>query len=305
MSPAAQVLAPELQEQLKALVARARALVLGGGHGVHRSRRHGGGSEFSEYRAYAPGDDLRQLDWRVLGRTDRQVVKQYESDRRTDVHLLLDRSGSMAFGTTTGHEPTPWGVPWPSSKWDAARTLALGLAFVYLRQGDRVGLTLADGQGPVRLPPRGGQRQLGELARRVVRREPVGAAALSEQVDDLMIRSRRAVVVVVSDLLAEVDGWQRALAVHTARGREAWVIHVIDPAEIAFPYDEPTRFVDLESGDAMGLNPRELARSYREEFAAFLDAQQRGCLDAGVHYLRLVTDQPLDATLASFLMERT
>ena len=304
MSPAVQVLAPELQEQLKALVARAQALVLGVGHGVHRSRRLGGGSEFSEYRAYAPGDDLRRLDWRVLGRTDRHVVKQFESDRRTGVQLLLDRSGSMAFGTTADHPTTPWGVPWPASKWDAARTLALGLAFVYLRQGDRAGLTVVDGEGPVRLPPRGGRAQLAELARRVVSRDPSGAAALSEQVDDLLIRSRRSVVVVISDLLAETEGWQRALAVHTARGREAWVIHVVDPAEIAFPYDEPTRFVDLELDDAMGLNPRELARSYREEFAAFLDRQQRACLDAGVHYLRLVTDQPLDEALAGFLAEQ-
>jgi len=298
------VLAPELQEQLKALVARARALVLGGGHGVHRSRRLGGGSEFSEYRAYAPGDDLRQLDWRVLGRTDRQVVKQYESDRRTDVQLLLDRSGSMAFGTTGGRAPTPWGVPWPDSKWDAARTLALALAFVYLRQGDRAGLTLVDGGGTVRLPTRGGQGQLAELARGILARDPAGAAPLSASTEELLIRSRRSVVVVLSDLLAEAEGWLEALAVHTARGREAWVIHVVDPAEIAFPYDEPTRFIDLEGAGELGLNPRELARIYRREFADFLDRQQRACLDAGVHHLRLVTDQPLDATLAGFLAER-
>ena len=259
MSLAAGILAPELLEQLKALVARARALVLGGGHGVHRSRRLGGGSEFSEYRSYAPGDDLRQLDWRVLGRTDRKVIKQYESDRRTDVQLLLDRSGSMAFGTTGSHPPTPWGVPWPTSKWDAARTLALGLAFVYLRQGDRAGITVVDGQGASRLPPRGGQRQLGELARQVVGREPVGEARLSDQLDSLLIRSRRSVVVVVSDLLAETEGWQRALAVHAARGREAWVIHVVDPAEISFPYDEPTLFVDLTI-DTNNLNPRQITR---------------------------------------------
>jgi uncharacterized protein (DUF58 family) len=304
VNPAVDILAPELLEQLKALVARARALVLGGGHGVHRSRRLGGGSEFSEYRSYSPGDDLRQLDWRVLGRTDRQVVKQYESDRRTDVQLLLDRSGSMAFGTTADHPPTAWGVPWPTSKWDAARTLALGLAFVYLRQGDRAGLTIVDGEEPCRLPPKGGQRHLGELAGHVVAREPVGSASLSDQLELLMLRSRRSVVVLVSDLLAETEGWQRALAVHTARGREAWVIHVIDPAEIAFPYDEPTLFVDLEVGDELGLNPRELARSYREEFAAFLARQERACLDAGVHYLRLVTDQPLDQALAAFLAEQ-
>lgn len=304
MQGAVVALAPELQERLGALVARARALVLGSRHGVHRSRLLGFGSEFVEHKAYAPGDDPRRLDWKVLARADRLVVRRYESDRATDVGILLDRSGSMAFGTTAGHAPTPWGVPWPASKWDAASTLAVALAFVFLRQGDRVGLAVADGEGLVRRPPRGGERALADLASIVVAREPAGDAALSSRLEDLLIRSRRSIAVVVSDLLAADEAWLRELGVHTARGREAWVLHVVDPAEIDFPYDEPSRFVDMEDGQAMGLNPRELARSYRREFGEFLARQQRACLDAGVRYLRVATDQPLDEALAAFLVDR-
>jgi uncharacterized protein (DUF58 family) len=296
-----EVLSPELQEQLRALVARASALVRGSAHGAHRSRDLGGGSEFSEYKAYGPGDDLRALDWKVLARTDRHVVKQFESDRRTDVQLLLDRSASMAFGTTDDRDRTPWGAPWPGTKWEAARTLALALAFVFLRQGDRVGLTVVDGGAQTPLPARGGIRQLAVLARTIVDRAPVGAAGLGAAAESLLVRSPRALTVLLSDLLDEGEADLDRLAVHAARGREAWVVHVVDPAEIEFPYDEPTRFVDLEGGDELGLNPRELARSYREEFAAHLEQRQRRCLDVGVHYLRLVTDQPLDEVLAGFL----
>ena len=296
---ATDALDPRLLERAKALSAQVRALVLGAGHGVHKSRNLGGGAEFSEFKGYSPGDDLRHLDWKVHGRTDRYVVRQYESDRRTDVHLLLDRSGSMAFGTTGGRTPEL-----PSDKWEAARTFALALAFVFLRQGDRVGLTVVGDRGVTSVPPRGGERQLLELCRQATRGEPSGQGDLSEALADLAIRARRALILVVSDLLSDSDGWQRALGVHTARGREAWVVHVVDPAEIDFPYDEPTRFVDLEGTGALRLNPRELARSYREEFAEFMAEQRKGCLQARVHYLRYRTDHPLADELGEFLQER-
>ena len=291
---------PLLLERARALSARVRALVLGAGHGVHRSRQLGGGSEFSEFKGYSPGDDLRHLDWKVHGRTDRYVVRQYESDRRTEVHLLLDRSGSMAFGTTGGVGPEL-----PADKWDAARTFALALGFVFLRLGDRVGLTVIGDGGARTIPPRGGERQLLELARQATVGEPAGAGDLSAALADLAIRARKALIIVVSDLLSESDRWLDALGVHTARGREAWVVHVVDPAEISFPYDEPTRFVDLEGAGDLRLNPRELARSYREEFAAFLEDRQTRCLQARVHYLRYPTDRTLVDELGAFLQERT
>ncbi len=298
-------LAPELLEQAKGLIAVARGVVLGAGHGVHRSRHLGGGAEFSEYKAYTPGDDLRHVDWKVHGRTEKYVVRRFESDRQTAVHLLLDRSGSMAFGTTGALPASQGGVPAPTSKWDAARTFALALTYVFLRQGDRVGAILADGQGRDLIPVRGGQRQASELAQRAVVAPPAGDANLPGVLEELVIRGRRSVVIVVSDLLSEEDTGLEALAVHRARGREAWVVHVVDPAEISFPYAEPTRFVGLEGAGELSLNPRELARIYREEFAAHLARQERACADAGIKYLRLVTDQPLDEALARFVGERT
>lgn len=302
LRPADAVLRPELLDQARSLVARARMFADAAGVGVHRSRRLGGGSEFSEHKGYSPGDDLRRLDWKVYGRTDRHVVKRFESDRHVDVIVVLDRSGSMAFGTTGGAPVGLRGLPAPQDKWDAARTLGLALAFVFLRQGDRVGLALLDGEGAAVLPPRGGERQLHEMAHQVLAAPPAGAAAVRDGLQEVIGRHPRALIVLLSDLLAEdASDWRVPLSVHRARGRMAWVLQVVDPAEIAFPYDEPARFVGMEGGGELGLNPRDMAREYREQFAQFLKAQEEACLDAALLHRRIDTGEPLDAALLELL----
>ncbi len=295
------MLPAELLDQARGLTARARRLVQSAGMGGHRSRSLGGGSEFSEHRAYAPGEDLRHLDWKVFARTDRHVVRRFESDRQLEVLLILDRSASMGFGTTAGAPEGPAGVPAPQDKWDAARSLALAVAWVFLRQGDRAGLVLVDGDGAQVVPTRGGERQLLEMARHAADAAPQGEAALGPAVTEALGRRRGALVLLFSDLLGEdSDRWLKPLSLHGARGREARVVHVVDPAEISFPYDEPSRFVGLEGGE-LSLNPRELAETYRAEFQAFLEAQEARCLDASVAYHRLVTDQPLEEALPRLL----
>ncbi|MBN96178.1 MAG: hypothetical protein CL928_19235 [Deltaproteobacteria bacterium] len=291
----------ELLEQVRNLVAHAKAVVRGSGTGVHRSHRLGGGSEFAEHKNYGPGDDLRHVDWKVFGRTDRYLVKQFESERRTEVRLVLDRSGSMAFGTTGSHEAAAWG-PWPSTKWEAARALGLALAFVFLRQGDRLGLSILDGAHSAPLPARGGAQLMHELSHAVLSSQPTGSARLGDNLRNFSPSRSRPLVVLVSDLMAEDEGEaQKALAHLRARGSEVWLVHIVDPAEIHFPYEEPTLFVGLEDQQSLGLNPRELAASYRAEFAAFLDRQRTRCLQDGIHYLRVVTDEPLEEALAGFL----
>jgi len=259
----------------------------------------GGGSEFAEHKAYSPGDDPRHLDWKALERTGRYLVKQYHSDRRCDVQLVLDRSGSMGFGTTSELPPADWG-PWPDSKWQVAHMLALALALIFLRQGDRVGLTIADGGGLASLPPRGGEKRLFDLASDIFSESPRGGADLSAALAAIHFGRARPLVVLISDLLADED-YLSALSLHAARGSETWLLHVVDPAEISFPYDEPSRFVSMEGDGDLSLNPRELARVYRAEFADFLQRQRRGCLDAGIQYAQVRSDEPLQRVLARFL----
>lgn len=304
----------DLLERVKGVVVQAQSLALGSRTGVHRSRLLGGGSEFSEYKAYEPGDDLRFLDWKVQARSDRYVVRRFRSDRVRELQIVLDRTGSMGFGTTKSIPAGTWG-PWPESKWQAASIVALALAFIALRQGDRVGLwTVEQGTGQRtvrtlgarasagRVPVRGGMRHLHEITEFVTRSGPGGEGSLAATLSQVVSAGHRSELVVISDLLAdEVDDWLNPLAVHAARGREAQVLHVIDPAEIEFPYDEPTLFEDLEGGDELSANPRELARSYREEFGEFIQSASTGCAQRGVRYLRLQTDEALEQALVPFL----
>lgn len=286
-------------EQVRGLAALARMPVKGASAGFHRSRRLGGGSEFAEHKAYTPGDDLRYLDWKALERTGRYLVKQYHSDRRSDVQLIVDRSGSMGFGTTSDLPAAEWG-PWPTCKWQAAHMLALALALIFLRQGDRVGLTVADGRGLASLPPRGGAHRLLDLATDILSEPPQGSADLAAALAPIGSSQQRPLVVLLSDLLSDED-WLPTLSLHAARGSETWLLHFVDPAEVSFPYEEPTRFVCMEDRGDLSLNPRELGRLYRTEFAEFLDRQRRGCLDAGIHYEQVRTDEPLQRVLARFL----
>lgn len=317
MPATAATLHPDLLERVKGLVARARSLAIGGRHGAHRSRLLGGGSEFSEYKAYEPGDDLRFLDWKVLARSEKYVIRQFQTDRSQDVQIVLDRTGSMAFGTTGGRPPGTWG-PWPATKWEAASTLALALSFIYLKQGDRVGLwTIEPGTGersltrlgrrgsPGRVPVRGGQRHLFELSDRVLSGPPAGEGSLARTLAQVVAVGRRSTVIVISDLLTpEGEDWVAPLAVHAARGREVQVLHVVDPAELAFPWEEPTLFVDLEGADELSANPRELARSYREEFSSFLEESRVSCVSHGLRYQRLDTSEALEDVLVPFLRSR-
>jgi uncharacterized protein (DUF58 family) len=280
---------PGLLDEVRQATASARRTVHGARLGVHRSRLLGGGSEFNDYKPYDVGDDPRHLDPKVLARTDRYVVRRYESDRQLSATVLLDRSASMGFGTVE-HD-----------KWHVARSLALAIAFVLLRQGDRVGVSVADGQGTVHRPPRGGDRQLDELALAAMERRPAGDAALADTLGAVLARAGRGLVIVVSDLLSEDgDAWLEQLGVHAARGGEAWVLQVVDPAERDFPYDEPARFVGLEGGE-LSLNPRELAAEYRAQFAAFCEGVRKRCLDAGAHHVLIDSSEPLGRSLRRFL----
>ena len=297
-------LPPDLLAQIRLLAASARSLVSSDRPGQHRSRRRGAGSEFAEHQPYVPGDDLRHLDWKVLARSDHYVVRRHEVERQLDAWILLDGTASMDFGTTDQRPPAPWG-PWPATKWQAARTVAAAPAFLLLRQGDRVGLSLLGGDRAP-LPPHGSQRQLVELLRRVEGASPGGEGELAAAAREITLQARRGLIVVLSDLLSgeDEDAWLAPLRAWSARGHEVWVLHVVDPAERNFPYAEPTRFEALEGVDSLLVNARELARTYRAEFAAFCERSRQRCLTAGLRYRRLDTDLPLDEHLAAFLRER-
>ncbi len=294
-------LAPELRSQIERLVLLARIAVGNQGQGAHRGRWSGRGTEFLEHKAYAPGDEVRSLDWRVLARSDRYVVRQHQVERTLFGYLLVDGSASMDFGGEAASGDTAA----PLSKWEGGATVAAALAWLMMRQGDAAQVAVS-GPGAADPPtPRRGSGQLEAVCADLVATRPRGKASLSRGVEALAARIQGpALVVVATDALDEDLDWIATLATLRARGADPIVTHVIHPLEMEFPYQDPARFEDLETGELLRVNPRALAAAYRVEFRAFVEEVGRRCLEAGLSYLRVDTGRSIALTLREFLEGR-
>lgn len=289
---------PAVLARIGSLELVARTVVEGFLTGLHRSPHIGASTDFAEHRPYVPGDDIRRLDWKLLGRNDRLYMKEYEADTNTNFVVLLDVSPSMRYAAEAGR----------MGKLEYACTLAACLAWFSGLQRDRVGLATFAGKVEEYLPPR--QRQLmrvlhaldrvthAQPAREPGERDPLAPlpfAALSEPL------RRRSIVVVISDLYAEPDVVASALDTIRGRGNDLIVFHVLDRRELDFPFSAAGTFVDLESGDRIPVIPDAVREEYRASIAAHI-AQLRTVL-AGqrADYALFDTSAPLDAALYQYL----
>ena len=263
--------------------------------GLHRSPFHGYSAEFSQYRHYRPGDDLKYIDWKLFARTDRLYTKQFRETTNLVAQLAVDTSASMDYAGAGG-----------ATKFQYARLLAAALAHLVSRQGDAVGLvTYAD---TIRqfLPSRGGQVHLRALLLALGRAEPAGttntAAALARTIDLL---KRRGLLVVISDLYDENEDVDRAIKRAAHIGHETIVFHVLTRDELSLPFRGDVEIEDPETGRRVLSNGAASARAYREAFSAFLERWHDRCATYGVDYVRVFTDTPLDAALRGYLRRRT
>ncbi|MGH7592551.1 MAG: DUF58 domain-containing protein [Gemmatimonadales bacterium] len=266
----------------------ARNVVSGFVHGLHRSLRSGVSVDFAEHRPYQPGDDLRRMDWRLYGRTDRFYLKTYEADTNADVTFVVDASASMDFGSA--------GV----SKFDYARFLTASLAWLAQRQGDRVGLVTIAGDLLDIVPP--STRHLQLLLHTLGRARAAGAGRIPAMMERVaQLRGRSGIVVLVSDCYEEPGALRRSLAAVRALGNDVIVFHVIDAAERDLPWTAPGNFEDSESGVRLPLRPDDLRQQYQQ----IRDAHSAGLLREfsaeRIDYTPVETDRPLDAALRAFL----
>jgi uncharacterized protein (DUF58 family) len=293
-SPAGRLIDPVVLMGIRHLELRARVVVEGFWSGLHRSPCHGFSVEFTEYRAYSPGDDLRYLDWRVLARSDRYFVKRFEDETNLRCHLLVDQSRSMAYGS----------LPFPKA--DYAATLAASLAWFLHLQGDAVGLlTFHETVGDY-LPPRhrpGHLRRLLFLLDRPAAGRGTDLTAPLQRAAELL--RKRGLVIVLSDFLAPLERLDRALLELAAGGHEIVVFQILDPAETAFDFRTPAVFEDLESGRALQLDPVSARAEYQRRLAAHSEALREICRRLGISFTRLETRQPLELALLEFLRRRT
>ena len=283
---------PALLAKIAPLDVRARRVVEGYVAGRHKSPHRGFSVEFAEHRDYAPGDDLRYVDWKLHAKTDRFHLKQFEEETNFAAHLLLDVSESMTYRS----DAAAW------SKLDCGKTLAAAVAHLVVRQRDAVGLALVDRERRTVLPPSSRPSHVADLTRALDEAGPGRETALGPVLHDIAERlGRRGLVVLVSDLLDDPDAVLRGLRHLAHRRHDVRVLHLVDPAEEDFPFDEPLRFLGLEGQPDVTADAAGLRRGYRTEFDAHRRAIEAGCRDMGATYLFGRTDAPPERLLADLV----
>jgi uncharacterized protein (DUF58 family) len=284
---------PEAIKRISRLDLRAQHIVEGFLSGMHRSPYFGESVEFLQHREYAHGDDLRKVDWQVWARQDRLYVKQFEEDTNMRCYLLMDVSHSMKYGRG------------PLNKYEYASTIAACLAFLILKNQDAVGCMTFDEQVRARVPVRSKRNHLNAIIRSLDIHRPADKTNLHDIFRKAAeIFPKRGMMIVVSDLFADVKQTLRGLRILRQRGHDVLLFHVMDDDELDFPFTGPTRFEDLETDSRLNCNPKALRDGYLEALQEFLHDIKRGANQSAVDYMLTRTSDPLDAVLAQFLSRR-
>lgn len=284
---------PKALMAIRNLELRARVVVEGFWSGLHRSPYHGFSVEFTEYRPYSPGDDIRYLDWRLYARSDRYYLKKFEDETNLRCHLVVDQSRSMGYGSLS------------YSKSDYARTLAATLAWFLNEQGDAVGLFTFDERVRDYLPPRHRHGHLRQLMLALERPPSGGNTNLDEPLRRVAeLARKRGLIVLISDLLAPVDELERHLGRLTAAGHELVVFQVLDPKEVAFDFDRAMLFQDIENQREVYVDPQAARAQYQSRLQSHIHGIQGICRKLGFAFYGLLTSQPLDVALLDFLRSR-
>ena len=273
----------------------ARLVVEGSVSGLHRSPFHGYSAEFSQYRHYRQGDDLKYVDWKLFARTDRVYTKQYRETTNVPVQLAVDASASMAFRGSAG-----------VSKFEFARVLAAALAHVIASNGDAVGLAVFDDTMRSHVPSRSGQPHFRSLLTTLSTTVPAGATAAARALRTVVeLLKRRSVLMVLSDLYGDEEGVDAELRRATRAGHDVALFHVLSRDEVDFPYSGDVEFEDVETGEKVLTNAAGIAGAYRAGISAFLDRWRARCVSSGIDYTLAVTDRPPEEVLRTFLVKRS
>jgi uncharacterized protein (DUF58 family) len=286
---------PDVIARIADLGLRSRRLVEGAISGQHRSPFHGFNIEFATYREYAPGDDLRRLDWRVFARSDRHYIKQYEEESNARVNFVVDASASMNYR----------GAKAELSKFDYGATLVVSLAMLLARQQDPVGLILFDEQAGTILPPAATQSQVAVMTGLLERCAPARKTELGGLLKSLADRiRRRGMLVIVSDLFTDLDAVYDGLNRLRFAGHEVLILQVLDRDEAELPFDGPIIFRDIEGDEELFAEPGAFRRAYQRAMKEFLDEVSKECGARNYDHVRFFSDEPLGASLSYFLHSR-
>jgi len=293
MTESSRMLDPLVLTKIANLPLRARIVVEGVLSGLHRSPHQGSSVEFVEHKEYSPGDELKHVDWKALARSNRYYVKQFEDETNLRCHIILDSSGSMDYGSGQ------------VTKFDYAVTLAASLAYLMLKQMDAVGLVVFGGTSPRYVPARSRSAHLQALMEALSKARPRGKADIAATLRDFAERARRrSLVILISDLFDNPARVSEALRWFRHRKNEVIVFHVLDSAEIEFPFSGVTTFESLEDTRRVMCDPERIAEKYRREIRAFIENFKSRCVADRIDYCLFNTRSPLDVVLARYLAMR-
>jgi uncharacterized protein (DUF58 family) len=289
------LLDPAVLARLGDLRLRVRAITEGLLTGLHKSPHHGQSVEFAEHKEYAPGDEVRLIDWKAYGKFDKYYVKKFEQETNLRAYLVVDASGSMGYR----------GDPGRMTKLEYASAMAASLAYLLVRQQDAAGLVLVAGEVRSALPPRATAGHLMPFVHALEAARAEGPTDLGEAVDWVMQHApRRSSVLVFSDLFDREERVLRRIAQLGKRRHEVTLFHVLDPAELEFPFEDPTLFLSMEDGRQVEANGRDMRRGYLELLGRWLEETRRTALESDVDYALCRTDAALDEVLLPFLARR-
>jgi len=262
--------------------------------GRHRSPYHGFSVEYLDHRAYTPGDEIRNLDWKIVARSDKYYVKLYEEETNLRAYILLDCSSSMQF-SSGDQSKLSWGS-----------YLAAALTYLLLRQNDAVGLVEFDKGVRKFIPPRAHPAQFRRILDSLDDVQPGGETDVGAVLHEAAERTkRRGLIIVISDLIDNEESIASGLGHFRHNNHEVIVFHTMDPAELEFPYDRLTRFKDMEGAGRVVANPKSLRRRYLSRINQFTDTVKRDCFERRISYELCNTSQPYDKFLAAYLDKRS
>jgi len=284
---------PKVLNKITRLDLKARHIVEGFMGGMHKSPYHGFSVEFAEHREYAPGDDLKHLDWKVFGRSDRLFIKEYELETNLRSHILLDTSESMDYG---GKETT---------KLELASHIAASMAYLILRQQDSVGMVCFDKEVKSFIPTSSSMGHLRPILGTLAQSEGRNKTDLGAVLNSLAERiQRRGLIILISDLFDKPETILKSLQHFTHKRHDVIVFHVLDEYELTFPFERMTLFEGLEEYPKQLVDPRSLRKAYLEEVNKFCEELRKGCVRQMIDYVRISTDQDLDVELTKYLAGR-
>jgi uncharacterized protein (DUF58 family) len=293
MPETSRYLDPDVLSRIHNLGLRAQRVVEGSISGLHRSPLHGVSVEFASYREYAPGDDLRRLDWRAYARSNRHFVKQYEEESNLRATILLDASASMKYGSRA------------MTKFDYAATLAASIASLCVQQRDAVAMAVFDSSERVFLRAAATHAQLAKildvLERAKPERESDLGGVLSQVCDKI---KRRGVVVVISDLLVDLDSFYKSLGRLQHNGHEILIFQILDDDEIELPFNDSVLFKDIEGDEQLFAEPWAFRKAYKHAMEQFIDETTTRCRSAGIDHVLLKTSDNLGLALSHYLHGR-